>query len=70
MITIGNVSYAEVPCGAGMPAGKRWVKSRGSTTDLEAEFEQSQQQTNAEGAISELFAFVLADPPPSSRRPA
>lgn len=67
VIAIGDVSYAEVPQGAGMPAGKRWVMSRGSTTDLEAEFERSQQpQTNAEGAtVSILFGFAPPDPSPA-----
>jgi hypothetical protein len=65
-ITIGDVSYVEVPQQAGLPPGKRWVKSDWDTADAEAEFEASQKpQTDADGAWTSYgFMLAFSEPPP------
>ena len=70
MIAIGDVTYTEVPRAAGMPDGKRWVKYNqqedGSSADLEAEFEKTQQpQSDGTTSVIMLFGFATPDPPPA-----
>jgi hypothetical protein len=67
VIAIGDISYAEVPREAGMPAGKRWVKSDWGDFATEADFEQSQKpQADADGEwTGYAIAFRLPDSPPA-----
>ena len=66
-VTIGDVSYVEVPRAAGLPEGKRWVRNGGSEVDGEALFVESlQPQTTEDGAsVSTLIGFVAEEPPPN-----
>ena len=65
-ITIGNVSYNEVPPGMGLPEGKRWVKYSWEAHDSEAEFEATQKpQQDADGWTGYApIGFIFPDPPP------
>ena len=67
VIAIGDVSYVEVPGAAGLPPGKRWVKSVWDTADTEAQFEESRKpQTDADGGwTSYSIVFAAPDPPPA-----
>ena len=64
-ITIGDVSYGELP-DEGFPAGKHWVQSSGEAVDSEAVFEQSQQQTtDGEGGMTaSIHLFGVEEPAP------
>ena len=65
-ITIGEVSYAEVPHEAGLPAGTRWVRSEWDTADDEAAFEESQKEQANDDSVMTRFIFGYGpDPSPS-----
>jgi hypothetical protein len=64
-IVIGDVMYSELPADEGLPAGKRWVVYGGDDDfDLEALFEQSQQQNADEegGMSSSVILFGTPEP--------
>ena len=64
-IVIGDVMYSELPADEGLPAGKRWVVYGGDDDfDLEALFEQSQQQNADEegGMSSSVIVFGTPEP--------
>jgi hypothetical protein len=64
-ITIGEVSYSEVPREAGMP-GKRWVKNGWDLADAEAQFEASQKpQADDDGWTGYAFSFAFPTPSPA-----
>ena len=65
-ITIGEISYSELPPGERGPVGKRWVKSGGEAIDSEALFEQSHEQSadDAPGLGTSTIVLSGVDPTP------
>jgi hypothetical protein len=66
-ITIGDVTYTEVPPTLGLPDGKRWVRSGGGQADfdLEAEFEKSQKLESGPNDGFSMLLFATPQPPPT-----
>ena len=61
-ISIGSITYTEVPRNAALPEGKRWVKSSWDAAGSEAAFEEAQKE-NEDADGSTLIGIVIPGPP-------